>query len=223
MSGDPSHSSRGAGEGAAAPLAAAPAPSAEPAHAAEPLVVPEAHQPRIPDALSQGGSQSTPVYFAGATLPRALRRNAGRAGLVTVSLKVPPQIKARWSAEASRRGIRLSEYMRLLLQSVDPSCAEDGKSCESVPAPEEIPSQLDRRIRWVAARPWSPKHGALMGVLLQIHAELRQLQRAAGDAGQASSASQLIELNSQLSRLSRRLDSCCAQFAMDRPRKRGAP
>jgi len=62
-----------------------------------------------------------------------------------------------------------------------------------------------------------------MGVLLQIHAELRQLQRAAGDAGQASSASQLIELNSQLSRLSRRLDSCCAQFAMDRPRKRGAP
>ena len=223
MSGDPRHSSGVAGVGAAAPWAAAPAPSAEPAHAAEPPVVPEAHQPGIPDAPSQGGSQSTPVYFAGATLPRALRRNAGRAGLVTVSLKVPPQIKARWSAEASRRGIRLSEYMRLLLQSVDPSRAEDGKNCESDQAPDEVPAQRDCRIRWVAARRWSPQHGALMGVLLQIHAELRQIQRAAGDSGQASSPSHLIELNSQLSRLSRRLDACCAQFALDKPRKRGAP
>ena len=223
MSGDPSHSSGRAGEGAAAPWAAAPAPSAEPAHAAEPLVVPEAHQPRIPDALSQGGSQSTPVYFAGATLARALRRNAGRAGLVTASLKVAPQVKARWSDEASRRGIRLSEYLRLLLQSGDPSCAEDGKSCESDQAPDEVPAQRDRRIRWVAARRWSPQHGAMMGVLLQIQGELRQIQRAVGDTGQACSTSHLIELNAQLSRLSRRLDSCCAQFAMDRPRKRGAP
>ena len=223
MSGDPRHSSGVAGVGAAAPWAAAPVPRAEPAHAAAPPAAPEAHPPGMPDAPSQGGSQSTPVYFAGATLPRALRRNAGRAGLVTVSLKVPPQIKARWSAEASRRGIRLSEYMRLLLQSVYPSCAEDGKSCESDQAADEVPAPRDRRIRWVAARRWSPQHGEMMGVLLQIHAELRQIQRAACDSGQASSASDLIELNSQLSRLSRRLDACCAQFALDKPRKRGAP
>ena len=223
MSGDPRHSSGAAGVGAAAPWAAVPAPSAEPAHTAAPPAAPAAHPPGMPDAPSQGGSQSTPVYFAGATLPRALRRNAGRAGLVTVSLKVPPQIKARWSAEASRRGIRLSEYMRLLLQSVDPSCAEDGKSCESDQPPDDVPAQLDRRIRWVAARPWSPQHGAMMGVLLQIQGELRQIQRAVGDAGQASSTSDLIELNALLSRLSRRLDSCCAQFALDKPRKRGAP
>jgi hypothetical protein len=223
MSGDPRHSSGVAGVGAAAPWAAAPVPRAEPAHAAAPPAAPEAHPPGMPDAPSQGGSQSTPVYFEGATRPRALRRKEGRAGLVTASLKVPRQVKARWSSEASRRGIRLSEYLRLLLQSGGPSCAEDGKSCESDQAADEVPAPRDRRIRWVAARRWSPQHGEMMGVLLQIHAELRQIQRAACDSGQASSASDLIELNSQLSRLSRRLDACCAQFALDKPSKRGVP
>ena len=223
MSGDPRHSSGAAGVGAAAPWAAVPAPSAEPAHTAAPPAAPAAHPPGMPDAPSQGGSQSTPVYLSRSALPRPRRRKADGAALVTASLKVPQELKALWSSEASRRGIRLSEHLRLLLQSVDPSRAEDGKNCESDQAPDEVPAQRDCRIRWVAARRWSPQHGALMGVLLQIHAELRQIQRAAGDSGQASSPSHLIELNSQLSRLSSRLDACCAQFALDKPRKRGAP
>ena len=79
MSGDPRHSSGVAGVGAAAPWAAAPVPRAEPAHAAAPPAAPEAHPPGMPDAPSQGGSQSTPVYFEGATRPRALRRKEGWA------------------------------------------------------------------------------------------------------------------------------------------------
>ena len=205
-----------------------PSPDARPAHPApEHAVLPHAgselHSSTTPEPSSQGGSQSTPVYLSVAARRRSRGGKPDRPVLVTASLKVPPQVKARWSSEASRRGIRLSEHLRLLLESVDPCCAEDGKNSESDQTPDDMPGQRDRRIRWVAARRWSPQHGEMMGVLLQIQAELRQIQRAVGDAGQASSTSDLIELNALLSRLSRRLDSCCAQFALDKPRKRGAP
>ena len=91
MSGDPRHSSGAAGVGAAAPWAAVPAPSAEPAHTAAPPAAPAAHPPGMPDAPSQGGSQSTPVYLSRSALPRPRRRKADGAALVTASLKVPQE------------------------------------------------------------------------------------------------------------------------------------
>ena len=80
MSGDPSHSSRGAGEGAAAPLAAAPAPSAEPATRRSLWSSQRRISPGYPTPYPKGGARARRSTLR---VPRFRARSAAtRAGLV---------------------------------------------------------------------------------------------------------------------------------------------
>ena len=71
----------------------------------------------------------------------------------------------------------------------------------------------------MAARRWSAEHAALLSTLLQIHAQLRGLQRAMSDAD-PSTVAHRIELNAKLARLAHRLDRCC-ELLGENPKKRG--
>ena len=137
--------------------------------------------------------------------------------LVTASVKVPLEVKEAWSREAARRGIKLSEHLRQMLQLVDQSWTEADKACPPEHAQRGKQPRRERRMGCAIARPWSPEHAAMLGAMLQIHAQLRN----AGDAGQPASTAELIELNARLAQIHRRVESLCWDRVMRRSARSG--
>ena len=76
---------------------------------------------------SERVSQDTPVYDLGISSPPAPAKHTSKGVLVTASVKVPLEVKEAWSREAARRGIKLSEHLRQMLQLVDQSWTEADK------------------------------------------------------------------------------------------------
>ncbi len=170
---------------------------------------------------SERVSQDTPVYDLGISSPPAPAKHTSKGVLVTASVKVPLEVKEAWSREAARRGIKLSEHLRQMLQLVDQSWTEADKACPPEHAQRGKQPRRERRMGCAIARPWSPEHAAMLGAMLQIHAQLRQLSRNAGDAGQPASTAELIELNARLAQIHRRVESLCWDRVMRRSARSG--
>ena len=170
---------------------------------------------------SERVSHDTPVYDLGISSPPAPAKHTSKGVLVTASVKVPLAVKEAWSREAARRGIKLSEHLRQMLQLVDQSWTEADKACPPEHAQRGKQPRRERRMGCAIARPWSPEHAAMLGAMLQIHAQLRQLSRNAGDAGQPASTAELIELNARLAQIHRRVESLCWDRVMRRSARSG--